>query len=617
MRWSTREWRWLTCSLHQYETDGDGNPIVSSVPADSVAEDPELGAAHRRPPVREEPLENTGRPEWLEKISALPPRKRRTVSILIVAVLLGLEAGAFYFALGPTSQAAPKNEHTYVSHGEVWKARPDTRTAFPTYIGYPGSYKTGRPADYAEEMRPGPSCTRGGSPIATAVPGFEAQFNPFQHMGPLSPYQAASYGIDNARYLATPETRSGKCMLRQVHILHRHGARYPTAGSPTELVRALVSRNALGAQHVSFSGPLQFLNKYVYRLGEELLVAVGRDQLHHSGTKAAVDYLALAQADLNSGKPLFVRTGSQQRIVDSALAWATGFWGNSWVNKTNVEIQIEAPGFNTTLAANFACEAAKRHKKRTAHDWVQQYLSKAVERLQPHVHGAQLTPDIVYGMQQLCSYDTVAFGHSDFCTLFTEDEWRGLEYSWDLKFHELQGPSAPTGRAEGVGWLNEFISRLTGTAWNVTTQTSENATLNTQPHLFPLDRAIYADFAHDSTISTVLAAMRLRDFDRAPELNDRDRAWRTSKMVPFAARLIFELFSCPEPLPRERRRFEKTRPNSTNVQQYVRMKLNDGIVPLEQLRDCPARKDGLCPLDQFLASHADRNSQGWWDRCAT
>lgn len=31
-------------------------------------------------------------------------------------------------------------------------------------------------------------------------------------------------------------------------------------------------------------------------------------------------------------------------------------------------------------------------------------------------------------MQALCAYETVALGYSEFCNLFTEDEWKGYEY---------------------------------------------------------------------------------------------------------------------------------------------------------------------------------------------
>lgn len=400
-------------------------------------------------------------------------------------------------------------------------------------------------------------------------------------------------------------------------IANKHGARYPTTGAATELVAKLIQRNKVGGRIAKFNGPLEFLNNYVYRLGKELLVPVGRHQLHQAGVKAAIDYGALVAADEGAGKPMFVRAGSQQRIVDSAIAFMTGFYGNSWVNRTNFEIQLEDPGFNTTLASNFACDAAANTESDTG-GWIEKYLANATERLQPHAEGVKLTPHVIHGMQQLCAYDTAAFGHSDFCGLFTEEEWKGFEYAWDITFHGYSGPSSYTGAAQGLGWLNEFISRLTSTPWDPSTQTSENTTVNTQPDLFPVDRAFYADFAHDTTLTAVIAAMRLSEFDKKPQLSDTDRAFRSSKLVPFAARMIFEVYTCPGPIPGRlsRRRFNK-KPDFGHVDlhEYVRLKINDAIVPLSQLSHCDKRADGLCLKEQFLASHADRNNLGWWDHC--
>ncbi|WFD35845.1 hypothetical protein MCUN1_002713 [Malassezia cuniculi] len=606
---------------HEFTSDEHGRPLKASVPAGEHARGPSDEELAMPPPTYSPPhtdqLENTGRPDWLKHVtsSERTPRQKRFVFFGGLAALMLLAVGAFMFAFGPTDGYS-NTEHVFVQDGEVWKDEASV-SRFPTYIGHPGTYSTGAPAGYAQEMSPVPSPTRGGAPMATSVPGFGEKYNPFRHMGPLTPYQSGEFGVDNSRHLRTPISDQGVCTLQQVHILHRHGARYPTTGSPTELVAKFIERNQLGGRVVKFTGPLAFMNDYVYRLGKELLVPVGRNQLHQSGVKAAVDYGALVAADAGAGKRMFVRAGSQQRIVDSAIAFMTGFYGNSWSNQTDFEIQLEDPGFNTTLASNFACAAAAKAKSNVS-DWVNTYLKDAVTRLKPHVEGRELTPQIVYGMQQLCAYDTAAFGHSDFCALFTEEEWNGFEYSWDINFHGYAGPSSHTGAAQGLGWLNEFISRLTSTPWDARTQTSENSTVNSQPELFPVDRAFYADFAHDTTITAVIAAMRLAEFDKKPELSNKDRAFRSSKVVPFAARMIFEVFTCPGEIPQRlsRRRFNKAPDMSkVNLHEYVRLKINDAVVPLSQLSHCDQRDDGMCLKEQFLASHADRNDQGWWDRC--
>lgn len=583
--------------MHEVDADEQGLPVVRSVPSASAHRDdaPYADADEATELKRHAPrdpndnIDKTGRPAWFAQMSldTLRPELRKPLMAAGAAGLLLLLFGVFYFALGPSAPDAPNARPTHA----VASADGEMRPTFGTNIGFPGPYATGAPPEYAQDMQPA-SKTRGVSPIQTSIPGYGSQFNPFRHMGPLTPYYAADFGVDNGRYLTPPQTANGSCTLTQVHILHRHGARYPTSGAPPELVRDLLQ----GGQ-AKFTGPLAFLNAYTYRLGTELLVPLGREQLHRSGVKAAMDYGALAARDLAQHKKLFVRAGSQQRIVDSALAWSTGFWGNAWPNHTDFEVQIEAPHFNTTLAPNFACRAAAESFR--VRDYVDHYLASATARLQGFVHGAKLTPMHLFGMQQLCAYDTVAFGHSAFCALFSEEEWRGFEYAWDQRFYYDYGPGAATGAAMGLGWVNEMVSRLTHTPWNRATQTSENATFNTDPTLFPVDRALYADFTHDSVLTSVLATLGLRELGKPPRVEDEQRAFRTSHVVPFSARLVLEKFVC----------------GAEEDHALLRLKLNDAIVPLAQLAPCLPRADGLCSQKDFLAGLAQRNHKGWWEKC--
>lgn len=32
----------------------------------------------------------------------------------------------------------------------------------------------------------------------------------------------------------------------------------------------------------------------------------------------------------------------------------------------------------------------------------------------------------------MCAYETVAIGYSAFCDLFTENEWKGFQYRYDI-----------------------------------------------------------------------------------------------------------------------------------------------------------------------------------------
>lgn len=145
-----------------------------------------------------------------------------------------------------------------------------------------------------------------------------------------------------------------------------------------------------------FSGPLSFFNTYRYRLGKELLVPVGRQQLYDEGVAAIISYGNLIYEDIATFGTLFARAGSQHRIVESARNWLAGALGvgGTWEKSSTLEIQIEADGFNTTLAPNFACPNAGKAGWEVGNawkeEWINDYAKAAVERLQPYVQGVTL-----------------------------------------------------------------------------------------------------------------------------------------------------------------------------------------------------------------------------------
>lgn len=65
--------------------------------------------------------------------------------------------------------------------------------------------------------------------------------------------------------------------------------------------------------------------------------------------------------------------------------------------------------------------------------YVAKYLDPAVKRFRNLIpEGLMLSTGELHGMQLLCAYETAFIGGSDFCTLFTEDEWAGFENSLDI-----------------------------------------------------------------------------------------------------------------------------------------------------------------------------------------
>lgn len=98
----------------------------------------------------------------------------------------------------------------------------------------------------------------------------------------------------------------------------------------------------------------------------------------------------------------------------------------------NQLIMIEASNFNNTLAPWSNCPNANNdifnYGFNASDTWQGIYLKDTVKRLQKYISGVELTIADAAAMQQLCAYETVSLGYSEFCDLFTEEEWKGFEY---------------------------------------------------------------------------------------------------------------------------------------------------------------------------------------------
>lgn len=107
-------------------------------------------------------------------------------------------------------------------------------------------------------------------------------------------------------------------------------------------------------------------------------------------------------------------------------------------------------------------------------------------------------------------------------------------------------------------------------------------------------------------------------FHQPPSLSqyppDPLRHFFLSRLTPFGAKLITEVVGCAESEPKavHRHRTYYTPGqygyDATNAPyKFVRMRLNDGILPLATIRGgkCEGRTDGLCALGDFVASQAD------------
>ncbi|KAK3336161.1 histidine phosphatase superfamily [Cercophora scortea] len=456
-----------------------------------------------------------------------------------------------------------------------------------------GPTATGRAPFLAQTRTFNPSATYvPNAPLVTDVPiqGMAAQNESiFDNMGYLSPYlPSPGFGVDEYPLPAGAD-------IIQLQMLSRHGSRYPTVGSNVNDFGDRIAA-AAGAGQFRAMGDLAFLNDWKYQLGSEILVPKGRQELFDSGVLHSYMYSQL----YNPNSRIIVRTTTQDRMLKSAEYFMAGFFGLEWTQNATIEVIIEEDKFNNSLAGYLNCPNGRKVNGGSvaATSWIENYLQNATDRLSKRVSGYNWTIEDTYAAQTMCPYETVAYGYSRFCDLFTYEEWVGFGYSIDLAFYGDNAFGSPTGRAIGIGYQQEVVARLKNHTLGYS-GSQINVTLDNNTATFPLNQSLYLDFSHDSNIIAVLTAFGLKQFQGIlnPKKHPGPHNFTVSHLTPFGARLDIEIIRTPSPLAADRSGYLEG-----DETKYVHFVLNQRTVPLgASFKECDAaRVDGWCELETFL-----------------
>jgi len=131
--------------------------------------------------------------------------------------------------------------------------------------------------------------------------------------------------------------------------------------------------------------------------------------------------------------------------------------------------------------------------------YLPKYLANATQRMNAFApKDFTFTVNDTYAMQSICAYESnyIGLGMSAFCDLFTLEEWQGFEVTLDTEYYGDYAFANPTGRAQGIGYLQELMARLDHQYINAS-DSSVNSTLDDNADTFPLNELFYADFSHD------------------------------------------------------------------------------------------------------------------------
>jgi len=288
-------------------------------------------------------------------------------------------------------------------------------------------------------------------------------------------------------------------------------------------------------------------------------------------------------------------------------------------------VTIEETFFNNTLAGYDQCNNSNNYLSTGGSNasvaWENIYLKNATQRLKALSGSYNWTVADSYNAQTMCPYETVAYGYSAFCDLFTFEEWQGFEYSIDLSFAGNDMFNSPTGRAVGIGYVEEIYARLQGHLYNLPPgSTQVNTTLDEMNSTFPLNQSLYFDFSHDTNIASIITAFGLTQFNQTlPETGPpANQQMIVSHMEPFGANLVWEIIKAPQPVkairPTTTNASASSYYDSGNATSYVHLLVNQRTVPLgKSYAACGQRDDGWCEMSTFLGQLSGLLTQARYD----
>ncbi|KAJ5930287.1 hypothetical protein N7466_005780 [Penicillium verhagenii] len=409
------------------------------------------------------------------------------------------------------------------------------------------------------------------SASSSALPKFgEKQFdqkfldgyNLLKHMGSFAPYSdRVSYGVDR-------NTPAG-CEIDQVHMLMRHGERYPDATFAEGYVEVL--DKMWDSNVTTWAGDLAFFNDWTYYVEDAGLYSQESTTGPYAGLVDAYtrgSEYRLRYGDLWDGKsvvPIFA--SGYERVIETARYFGQGFFGYNYSTSAAINIIPEA----ATQGANSLTPSCPAD---TEYDtcYVDRFyatlppLDAAAARFNSQNPGLNLTGSDVLQLMQTAAFELNVRANTPWADAFTMDEWVAYGYIWDLAYYYCFGAGSVYQTAAGQVYAN---------ATRVLLESG------------PSSGKMFWSFAHDADITPVIAALGIDVPENAlPNTTiPFPNPYRVADIVPMGGHLTLERMTC-------------NATTTTKAGTYVRAILNEAVVPYSSCQSGPGYS---CPLASFSA----------------
>ncbi|ODV85930.1 hypothetical protein CANARDRAFT_145776 [[Candida] arabinofermentans NRRL YB-2248] len=397
------------------------------------------------------------------------------------------------------------------------------------------------------------------------------QTNLLKHCGGMGPYvQGTGYGIP----LSLTDTDAAK--VDQVIAFARHGERYPTSSVGLDLKR--VFEKLKNTKVDAYQGPLSFVRDWEYFVSDDSLLEMETNSSRFSGLLDMYNFGQTVRSQYSdlykNGTKLPFFAASGQRVVDSAESFAKGFFlGDEKEFEEYAALQIlpekRRQGANT-LTTGRSCAPYSKYdgfpsRKTSGIFKSGPFLKKEAQRLNELSPGFDLTKEDVYALLTYCPFELNYRGYSEVCNALSMEAFMGLEYLRDVELWYTKA-NHPYTLMLGSVYINATLSLME--------QGPENLD----------DQALWFSFSHDTDLLYYLNALTVLDYqtkDLSTKHIDFGRFFKVSELIPMGARIVLERLS------------------ASDGEKYVRVIVNDAVIPLAHCHDGPGFSCNLKQL-RFL-----------------
>jgi acid phosphatase len=152
-------------------------------------------------------------------------------------------------------------------------------------------------------------------------------------------------------------------------------------------------------------------------------------------------------------------------VIQTARYVAAGLLNLDWQNYPSSPVVKVIPeelsqDANTLTPGNSCPNYLSDEEEGWAKGWKSMHKFRATyfptirDRLRKENPGIEFTDDELYAMQEMCGFETTVRGSSQWCDIFTQEDFLNFEYARDVHHYYRAGPGSKYGAGLGWLWLN-------------------------------------------------------------------------------------------------------------------------------------------------------------------